>query len=53
MIALSGIFCGLIIGIIVVWRDTRDKMPTQQDENDLTNKLNRMALDRANERNSK
>ena len=50
MIALSGLFCGLILGIFMVWREIRNSysMPTKEETTDLINKLNRMALDRNN-----
>ena len=49
MIPLCGIALGIGIGLMVVWQIlTKDTMPTQRDENELINKLNRMALDRNN-----
>ena len=51
MIPLCGIAIALAIAIIIVYLDMQETMPTKEDEDQLTNKLNRMALDRANERN--
>jgi len=53
MIALSGIFCGCFIGLIVVCQYFRHHMPTDQEVNELHNKLNRIALDRANRKDLK
>lgn len=50
MIALSGIFILIAIVVIKVYHEIHDT-PTPEEVNDLQNKLNRMALDRANERN--
>lgn len=58
LIATSGIAIAVVI--IMLWLiehlrkefNVHSDIPTDQELNDLQNKLNRMALDRANERNN-
>lgn len=58
MIALCGAWLGfaVIVGLAIYGKyrelDSRE-MPTIQETNDLTNKLNRIALDRANRKDTK
>lgn len=47
MIALSGIFLMIAIIIFKVYYEING-IPTQKEEDDLANKLNRLALDRNN-----
>ena len=51
MIALSGIFCGILIGLMIFWQMMNPHIRSNKnDDDELIKKLNRMALDRANER---
>lgn len=53
LMALCGAWLGfaVIVGLAIYAK--MERIPTQQDENDLTNKLNRIALDRANRKDTK
>lgn len=44
----------ILIGTVWAYRELKSRqMPTNQETNDLTNKLNRIALDRANRKDTK
>lgn len=50
MIALSGIFIGIGIGLIVVWQVlARPTMPTEQEMDDLVNQWHRKHIERLNQ----
>lgn len=47
-IAMCGLVLGILLGVLLVINDLRQQIPSQKDEDDLMNKLNRMALERNN-----
>lgn len=46
--AMCGLTLGILLGVLLVINDLRQQIPNQKDEDDLMNKLNRMALERNN-----